>query len=501
LIAWPATVVPAVAHPGPADGDTHFEAMMMRSLAQESNIRSIAQISSEQRTILFINQVNGSSLPVQRLRALGWHVIQFNHVENSLKVVENCQVGLVQFERFDAEFVFGLQKLFQLQPDMRWVALVGKGELEDKRLTTLIRNNFYDFHTLPLDINRLNIVLGHAHGLARLAEAQDQPETGAVDEDGMVGISPPVAQLRKHIRKAAVTDTPILISGESGTGKELVARSIHRHSAQGKGPFVAVNCASLPATLIQAELFGHEKGAFTGAHARKIGLIEAAANGTLFLDEIGDLSIELQTNLLRFLQERTITRVGGHDEIPVNARVIAATNVDLERAIEAGTFRKDLYYRLNVIQVRTVPLRERREDIECLAMHFLEKFRHQGKRRLKGFSAEALKALGQHGWPGNIRELSNKILRAVVVAEGKIITAEDLDLNTSQDHGNVASLEEARNLAEARAIQSMMVYTRKNMSETARLLGITRATLYRLISKHNLMLAREREEADALPSR
>jgi DNA-binding NtrC family response regulator len=466
----------------------------MRGSTQEITIPSVAQSQAEQRNILFINQLNGASLPIQRLRLSGWNVIQYDHVQHAMRPIEQCQVGIVQFDRFDPEFIFRLQKLLHMQPGIRWLALVGKAELDDERLRTLIRNNFHDFHTPPLDINRLNIILGHAYGFARLLGQSDTGDVSPVDDNGMVGISPQTMQLRKNIRKAAGTATPILICGESGTGKELVASSIHAHSAQRNGPFVAVNCASLPASLIQAELFGHEKGAFTGAHTRKVGLIESAAGGTLFLDEIGDLSTELQVNLLRFLQEKTITRVGGHEEIPVDARVIAATNMDLESAIESGTFRKDLYYRLNVIQIRTIPLRERREDIEHLALHFLEKFRDQGKRRITGFSAEALIALNQYDWPGNIRELSNKVLRALVVAEGKIITAADLDLRSSDVNPEITSLEEARSQAEANAILCMMVYTRKNMSETARLLGITRATLYRLISKHNIMLPRQRGE-------
>lgn len=471
--------------------------MIMRISTQEITIQSVAHSQAEQRNILFINQLNGSSLPIQRLRLSGWHVIHYDHAQHAAESIQQCQVGIVQFDKFDQEFVFRLQRLFQLQPDMRWLALVGKPELDDPRLRSLIRNNFYDFHTPPFDINRLNIILGHAYGFARLFDDSGK-DNGAspVDENGMVGISPQTVQLRRSIRKAAGTSTPILICGESGTGKELVASSIHAHSAQRNGPFVAVNCASLPASLIQAELFGHEKGAFTGAHTRKIGLIQSAAGGTLFLDEIGDLGTELQVNLLRFLQEKTITRVGGHEEIPVDARVVAATNMDLESAVASGAFRKDLYYRLNVIQIRTVPLRERREDIEYLALHFLEKFRSQGKRMINGFSSEALMALNQYDWPGNIRELSNKVLRALVIAEGKIITAADLDLRASHGNTEITSLEEARSQAEANAILGMMVYTRKNMSETARLLGITRATLYRLISKHNIMLPRQKGDMD-----
>jgi len=351
---------------------------------------------------------------------------------------------------------------------------------------------------MPIDLDRLNVILGHAHGFNRLVhEAKGKEHLNVIDEYGIVGVSQQIVHLRNLIRKAATTDSPVLILGESGTGKELVASAIHAQSAKRDGPFIAVNCASLPASLIQAELFGYEKGAFTGADSRKIGLIESAAGGTLFLDEIGDLSASLQVNLLRFLQERRITRVGGHEEIPVNARVIAATNLDLESEIESEAFRKDLYYRLNVIQIRTSSLRERREDIEHLARHFLEKFRSQRKRGKIGFSAEAIMAMHQHDWPGNVRELSNKILRALIIAEGKAITAADLELAGSRASQIITSLDEVRSEAEAKAIVKMIIFTKKNMSETARLLGVTRATLYRLIAKHNILASAQKDDIEA----
>ncbi|MBF3060598.1 sigma-54-dependent Fis family transcriptional regulator, partial [Pseudomonas aeruginosa] len=221
----------------------------------------------------------------------------------------------------------------------------------------------------------------------------------------LLGESLAVRDLRRLLAKLAPTDSPVLIRGESGTGKELVARTLHRQSRRVDKPFVAINCGAIPEHLIQSELFGHEKGAFTGAHQRKVGRIEAADGGTLFLDEIGDLPLELQANLLRFLQEQQIERVGGNRPVEVDVRVLAATHVDLEAAIDAGTFREDLYYRLNVLQVGTAPLRERSEDLPLLANHFSRLYSLETGRRPRRFSEDALAAMAMHAWPGNVREL------------------------------------------------------------------------------------------------
>lgn len=465
---------------------------------QKNAVRLIGQAEGDDRSILFLTPSSGSSQPIQRLRSAGWHVISCNPGQESMEGIELCQIGIVHFQKFNAEFITFLQHMFGRYPDIRWIALVDKPQLENARIKSLISENFHDFHTMPIDLDRLNVILGHAHGFNRLVhEARKKDPLQVIDDYGIVGVSRQIEHLRNMISKAATTDSPVLILGESGTGKELVASAIHAQSAKRDGPFIAVNCASLPATLIQAELFGYEKGAFTGADSRKIGLIESAAGGTLFLDEIGDLSASLQVNLLRFLQEKRITRVGGHEEIPVNVRVIAATNLDLESEIESEAFRKDLYYRLNVIQVRTTPLRERREDIEYLARHFLEKFRNERKKAKIGFSAEALMAIHQYDWPGNVRELSNKILRAMIIAEGKAITAADLDLAGTRASQVITSLDEVRSEAEAKAIVKVIIFTKKNMSETARLLGVTRATLYRLIAKHNILASAQKDDIEA----
>ena len=244
----------------------------------------------------------------------------------------------------------------------------------------------------------------------------------------------------------------MLVNGESGSGKELTAQAIHRHSSRAEGPFVPVNCGAIQATLIQSELFGHEKGAFTGANKEGRGLIEAANGGTIFLDEIGDLSLDLQINLLRFLQEKTINRVGSTRSIRVDARVIAATHVDLEKAVAAGTFREDLFYRLNVVPLRVPSLRERHDDIGVLAEHFFQQFAAEKGPQLKGFSRRAMVAMGEHVWPGNVRELINRVRRAMVMTEGRLIGPTDLGLEEREDGRAWDALEEARTRAERGAI-------------------------------------------------
>lgn len=303
----------------------------------------------------------------------------------------------------------------------------------------------------------------------------------------LVGTSRAIQQVRQMMQQVADTDASVLILGESGTGKEVVARNLHYHSKRREGPFVPVNCGAIPAELLESELFGHEKGAFTGAHQRKVGRIEAADGGTLFLDEIGDLPLELQANLLRFLQEQQIERVGGSRPVEVDVRVLAATHVDLEAAIDAGTFREDLYYRLNVLQVGTAPLRERSEDLPLLAQHFSRLYSLETGRRPRRFSEDALAAMAMHAWPGNVRELANRVRRGLVLAEGKQIEAQDLGLECARGDGPpLSSLEVYKLCAERQAMCDALARYGDNLSVAARMLGVSRPTFYRLLHKHRL---------------
>ncbi len=302
----------------------------------------------------------------------------------------------------------------------------------------------------------------------------------------MIGTNELLQEVLRKIRKFSASEAPVLVTGESGTGKELAAETVHKRSSRSKGPFVAVNCGALPADLIQSELFGHEKGAFTGAYQRKIGRIEAAQNGTIFLDEIGDLAPDLQVNLLRFLQEQVVERVGSIAPIPVNARVVAATHVDLERAVAEGRFREDLYYRLAVLHLYIPPLRERGEDVELLANYFLNRFRDDKNSRIEGFSKAALTAIHYHPWPGNVRELMNRIRRALVMCEGHHITPEDLGLVPLTKPKDLLTLKEARAQAERAAIEAALRHCGKNVSRAASILAISRVTLYQCMSKYGM---------------
>jgi two-component system, NtrC family, response regulator HydG len=294
-----------------------------------------------------------------------------------------------------------------------------------------------------------------------------------------------VASLRKY----APVDLPVLITGETGSGKEVAARALHALSARRERPFVAINCGALPPNLVQSELFGHERGAFTGANARRIGHFEAACGGTVFLDEIGDLPLDAQTSLLRLLQEGTLVRVGSSQPIKLDVRVLAATHVDLESAVAQGSFREDLYYRLNVLRLHMPALRERGGDIELLAQHFLDAFRLRHPGRARTFSGSARQAMRGFGWPGNVRELLNRVQRAAVVAEGTLISAADLDLLDAPSSVPLRpSLGLTRVSAEREAVLNCLRESRYNISECARRLNVSRVTVYRLCKKHRLEL-------------
>ncbi|WP_254276909.1 sigma-54 dependent transcriptional regulator [Halomonas sp. 3H] len=383
-----------------------------------------------------------------------------------------------------------LDRLLTRGPTTLWVALLDPGGLKDRHLFGLIARHCHAFLPLPLNPERAHHVLESAltmAGLMATTFGPPHPTAASPQRAAMIGRSEAIQTLLRDIEKIAAVDAPVLITGESGTGKELTARLIHERSSRRKGPFHAVNCGALPAGLIQSELFGHEKGAFTGADRSKVGIIESAAGGTLFLDEIGDLPLELQVNLLRFLEDHRFFRLGSLRETEVDVRVLAATHVDLEDAVEAGRFREDLYHRLNVLQARTPPLRERPEDIEELAGHFLEQFRAEAACRVRGFSHDSLVTMRQYHWPGNIRELINRVRRAVVMCEQRLITPDNLGLERRKDIVRChSSLDEIRDGAERDAVIAALARNKHQVLHAARDLGVSRATLYRLIEKHRV---------------
>jgi two-component system NtrC family response regulator len=287
----------------------------------------------------------------------------------------------------------------------------------------------------------------------------------------------------ESIRKVATTEAPVLILGESGTGKEMAALAIHHQSSRKDGPFVAINCSAIPETLIESELFGHEKGSFTGAHVQRKGRIESANGGTLFLDEIGEIPLPLQVKLLRFLQEQRIERVGGRQEIQVDTRVIAATNVDLKSAMTEGTFREDLFYRLAVVQISLPPLMERGDDIVLLAQSFLGRFAEQNKKEGLAFGPDALQAIRNHSWPGNVRELQNRVKRAVIMGGKKRLSAQDLELGIGASSARGVSLKEARETLERDMIRNSLKRNSGKITAAATELGISRPTFYELMAK------------------
>jgi DNA-binding NtrC family response regulator len=425
-----------------------------------------------------------SLLPGESLRR-GWELFHSADLATARRILSdhNIFVGVVDFSSLQPDSALQWQdELAQINPTMLWIALVPPTLLNVPQFRHELAGRFFDYHTIPHDPERLLIILSHAFGMAILNPGKAD-EDSEFNHNGLIGESAVMKSLYSDIGKAAGVDYPVLIHGESGTGKELLAQAIHKSSPRANGPFVAVNSAALPGNLIQAELFGHEKGAFTGATEAKIGRIEAANGGTLFLDEIGDLSAELQVVLLRFLQEGVIQRVGSTRDIPIDVRIVAATHVDLDAAVAEDRFREDLYYRINVLRIAPPPLRERGNDVIMLANYFLETLKGE-KSSIIGYTAEALDTLAYHSWPGNVRELINRIRRATVMSESRLVSAGDLGFTQQQSRvRRVVSLEEARTAAERQAIQAALWHSGNNVSMAAKSLDISRMTLYRLMEK------------------
>jgi len=448
-------------------------------------------MNGEGRSLLYLAPELQPEALADPIRSKGWDVHIVSRVDAALETIEkrHCQVGLVHWNGCNESEITGqTEQIIHTNPAINWVAVLANETDSILSLSQTIASYFYDYHTLPLDIDRLLMTLGHAYGMAQINQANT---TRNIDlrahlYDQIVGESPKMHELFRKIHKVANINLTVLIRGESGTGKELAAQAIHRLSNRSDKPFITVNCGALPNELIQSELFGHEKGAFTGADRQRIGRIEAADGGTIFLDEIGDLPLEQQINLLRFLQEKTITRIGAHEEHTINTRVVAATHVNLEKAVETGRFREDLYYRLNVLHLEIPPLRERADDIELLANFIFKQFAAHQNKKLLGFSRHALAAIKCYEWPGNVRELVNRVQCAVVMSEGKLISPKELGFGQPVPNTRVTTLAAARASAEKQAIETTLGVTRNNVSQTAKRLNISRVTLYRLMELHSI---------------
>jgi two-component system NtrC family response regulator len=379
-----------------------------------------------------------------------------------------------------------LTETLRLSPHTKVVVLIDN--VDQAIAMSAIAQGAYNFYKKPIEADTLRLIVNRAFAISEL-EAENRRLQYQVNEsplDGIVAASAGMLAVCRMIEKIAPTDVTTLLLGESGTGKELLSRALHRLSSRADKNFVAINCAAIPENLLESELFGHEKGAFTGAHKQAIGKVELANGGTLFLDEIGDMPMSLQAKMLRFLQERVIERVGGRQEIPVDVRVVCATNQNLEELIKAGLFRDDLYYRVSEITINIPPFRDREEGRLILARTLLQKYSKQQRRAINGFADDAITAIEAYAWPGNVRELENKIKGAVIMADGKMVTSADLGIAAGVDDVESLNLREVRQTAESKAIRVALTKSYGNISKAAELLGITRPTLYDLLNKYGL---------------
>ena len=382
-----------------------------------------------------------------------------------------------------------LQAILELKPDTKVIVVSGHGE----RASALaaIANGAWDFYQKPIDIDELGLIVRRAfHVRALEVENARLAEAGTGDNrvlGGMITGAPEMQKVARTIERVANLDVSVMLLGASGTGKELLARGLHDASDRADGEFVAINCAAIPENLLESELFGHEKGAFTGAVKTTQGKIEQAAGGTLFLDEVGDIPLQLQVKLLRFLQERVIERIGSRESIPVDTRIVCATHQDLEAMIADGRFREDLFYRLAEIVVKIPSLAERPGDATLLAKAFLNRYAKEMNPRVRGFASDALAAIDAWPWPGNVRELENRVKRAVIMADEKLIHAVDLDLADPDEQViNALNLKTARERADRKVIRHALARSEGNISSTAKMLGISRPTLYDLLKQYDL---------------
>ncbi len=387
-----------------------------------------------------------------------------------------------------------LERILAERPSTKIVVITGNEEGENA--LRAVRMGAYDYYRKPIDLKELRVIVKRAFHLHEIERENLRLHTAIAEGkpaglEGMLGQCPEMEAVFSIIGKVASSAVNVLVVGESGTGKELAAKAIHAGSLRNRGPFMPINCGAIPENLLESELFGHERGAFTGAHARLQGKFEYAHGGTLFFDEIGELPANLQVKLLRFLQEKTIQRVGGREDIAVDARIIAATNIDISRAMKEGAFREDLYYRLGVITIKLPPLRERKGDIMLLSSFFLQRANAEFKKRVRGFSPSSVELLESCHWPGNVRELENRIQRAVIMSEATVIQPQGLgfmDTPARQESGiaETMTLREGRDRVEKEMIIAATEKCEGNIARTAERLGVSRPTLYDLMKKHGL---------------
>ncbi len=401
--------------------------------------------------------------------------------------VVTLDLGLPPHPDGTEEGFAALTEILALKPGTKVIVASGHGARESAM--TAIALGAYDFYRKPIDIDELGLIVArafHLHGIEEENRRLEQSGGSAV-LGSIITAAPEMLKVARTIERVASTDVSVMLLGASGTGKELLARAVHEQSGRATGPFVAINCAAIPENLLEAELFGHERGAFTGAIKTNIGKVEMAQGGTLFLDEVGDIPLALQVKLLRFLQERVIERIGGREPIAVDTRIVCATHQDLEAMIADGRFREDLYHRLAEIVVKIPSLAERSGDAVLLARHFGTRFAREMNPKVQGLSPAATAAIDSYGWPGNVRELENRVKRAVIMADGRLVGAADLDLpGSAAGEGLMINLRAARETADRKAIRQALSRTDHNISGAAKLLGVSRPTLYDLLKQYQL---------------
>lgn len=399
--------------------------------------------------------------------------------------VVTLDLGLPPDPTNASEGLATLKEILQLAPATKVIVVTGNDERENAVKAVAI--GAYDFYQKPIDLDILNLIIERAFQLDQLEKDNLNLKKNLKEPlAGIIASSEKMQKLSHMVEKISPSNANVLLLGESGTGKEVLAKAIHGLSNRSKKPFVAVNCAAIPDNLLESELFGYEKGAFTGAVKQTKGKIEYAEGGTFFLDEIGDLPFSLQAKLLRFIQERVIERLGGRAEIQVDVRIICATHQNITGLIETGTFREDLYYRVNEITVDIPPLRERDGDAIVIATALLNRFSKENGKNINGFTKEAAQLIETYEWPGNIRQLENKIKRAVILADNSSLSVEDLELVSSTEEELPLNLKKVREIAETKAIKRALAYSDNHISNTAKLLGVTRPTLYSLFEKYGI---------------
>jgi DNA-binding NtrC family response regulator len=455
-----------------------FVVLLWRACRKNNNMNATPALSK--RCVIWF----GHPLRREReaLAAAGWHLrVADPACTTGIGMRgEDRVVGLVDLRDLHSDGLAGIDQLIDTHGHLPLMAMISRRTPADTPQVERLLRECAGTFAAPVDTERMISTLD------ALDQAPAAPANSGIST--MIGKSPAMRATQANIRKFAPVDLPVLITGETGTGKELAARALHELSPRRGKPFIAVNCGALPPNLVQSELFGHERGAFTGASARRLGLFESAAGGTVFLDEIGDLPLEAQTNLLRVLQEGKLERVGSNQSVSVDVRVLAATHVELEKAVAGSAFRQDLYYRLNVLRLRMPRLDERGDDILLLAQHFLDSFRGKHTARARAFSPAARQALLDFSWPGHVRELLNRVQRAAVLAEGELITPADLELDATAPKAAGKRLEDARASAERDTIVNCLRESGFNVSECARRLKTSRMTIYRLCKKYRLTL-------------